>query len=497
MVRMQIIPMSAETIGEASRIADTIFTHDTDEMAPSGWFAASLAPGGTDEMRRQGEDVGRELSHWVAIDDGKVLGSTGLYTRPVDEDSGVTWLSWHCVSPDARGKRVGSTLLDFAIAQARMQSKRVLRLYTWTHPTENEAQTLYESRDLSLFRVERQRDGWEKMYRQLVLSPVPIAYSEEDPPTAGRSVHPDFRGLRFFGPSDCDVSFDAPKERTIIAVLTSIRRRAHECAGQQWATPDGVLKMEGTVDRLLASVRTGRLRQFVEVSSLIVNDAEEDLRHVGYPAEHSKGKTWIHYPYHSGLRRERAVRTARAPASYRRLKEDERRESAQSFVTSVDAHRKNGDAELLLCDDLDDETVELLAGSLDLDRRVLHIQPYSPAKGKGNAYMRAIRSSQGYWLDQHTGRTASATPEVRVGFRLSMVLPDTHIPVCEAVCTPVHPDDDRILLAHRNYQHSLPPLLLGLQHYIRNIHPFLWRASLRGFREIRVSMDAVPWRDAV
>jgi GNAT superfamily N-acetyltransferase len=112
------------------------------------------------------------LNFWVAIDSpsGKVLGTTGLYTYMRDATDAV-WLAWFCVAPEARGKGIGSRLLDFSIAEARKTGRYYLRLYTSDDRREADAQRLYESRGLRVVGKKR-RLFHTVIYRELQLNSV-------------------------------------------------------------------------------------------------------------------------------------------------------------------------------------------------------------------------------------------------------------------------------------------------------------------------------------
>jgi len=90
---------------------------------------------------------------WVAIDDedDKVIGTIGLYSTRADNAEAL-WVWYFCVDPEARGKKVGSNLLDFVIAQAKQRNASKLRLLTSNEPSAATAQVLYESRGLEVYK---------------------------------------------------------------------------------------------------------------------------------------------------------------------------------------------------------------------------------------------------------------------------------------------------------------------------------------------------------
>jgi ribosomal protein S18 acetylase RimI-like enzyme len=89
--------------------------------------------------------------NWVAIDedDGRVVGTVGLFTREDDRDEAY-WLDWFAVHPEARGRGLGGRMLEFAVDTARNDGKKFLRLNTDDIPLEKAAQHLYESHGLKV-----------------------------------------------------------------------------------------------------------------------------------------------------------------------------------------------------------------------------------------------------------------------------------------------------------------------------------------------------------
>jgi GNAT superfamily N-acetyltransferase len=92
-----------------------------------------------------------ETRFWVAVSatSQQVLGIVGLYSKTVDAHESY-WLDWFCVAPGARGQGIGTLLLQFSLAQARLAGKQFLRIITSDDPNENLAQTLYEKHDFYL-----------------------------------------------------------------------------------------------------------------------------------------------------------------------------------------------------------------------------------------------------------------------------------------------------------------------------------------------------------
>lgn len=90
---------------------------------------------------------------WAALDDDdKVVGTIGLLRRWHDTDE-VFWLMYFCVAPEARGAGIGSGLLDLAIEKARQNGAAFLRLHTSDTPDAVDAQRLYESRGLHVYKT--------------------------------------------------------------------------------------------------------------------------------------------------------------------------------------------------------------------------------------------------------------------------------------------------------------------------------------------------------
>ena len=167
MEKVDIVPLSKETLPQASKLIDEVFRPDVkDGVYPSKDLKSSLnlksIPGFKTELT--------SLNYWVALDKGKVVGITGCYTLIYDEKE-ATWLGWYCVGPKARGKGVGKLLLDFIITKSKREGKKYLRLYTSKDPNEKRANEIYDKLGFRLIKDEK--------ILKLIDNPKANPYTEE------------------------------------------------------------------------------------------------------------------------------------------------------------------------------------------------------------------------------------------------------------------------------------------------------------------------------
>jgi len=166
---MQIQALSRSTLSSAIELANLVFPYQKLLERADLAFRLSLTSGWIPKLILRLASVA-EARYWVALnEDGDVIGVTGLYKYLKDRDDSL-WLGWTCVAPTARGKGIGSKLVDFAIAQAVSEGKKFLRLYTSNDPNESAAQHLYERRGLRVV-GEKQLQGspFKRIYRELSL----------------------------------------------------------------------------------------------------------------------------------------------------------------------------------------------------------------------------------------------------------------------------------------------------------------------------------------
>lgn len=166
---MRIEPLSWANVRQAAAVAGQVF--QAERLSPRFAFCASLLLPDV-VLRCLGY---RSLRYWVAVadgNDGNVLGTTGLYSTRKDRYE-ARWLGWFCVAPEVRGEGIGARLLDHAVAEARREGARVLRVETSDDAREAAAQRLYDSRKLTVTKVVPTIRGYSKVYRELLLSPIP------------------------------------------------------------------------------------------------------------------------------------------------------------------------------------------------------------------------------------------------------------------------------------------------------------------------------------
>ena len=166
---MQIQALSRSTLSSAIELANLVFPYQKLLERADLAFRLSLTSGWIPKLILRLASVA-EARYWVALnEDGDVIGVTGLYKYLKDRDDSL-WLGWTCVSPIARGNGIGGQLVDFAIAKARSEGKKFLKLYTSNHPNEATAQYLYERRGLQVVSErELQGSNFKRIYRELDL----------------------------------------------------------------------------------------------------------------------------------------------------------------------------------------------------------------------------------------------------------------------------------------------------------------------------------------
>lgn len=166
---MKIVPVNQQNIEEACQCVDSVFSY-LRKSKPSETFRAGVDRDLFATYRQEYDIV--SIMHWVAIDadTGQVIGTTGLYEFPEDQEEAF-WLGWFCVSPAARGKGVGRKLLEFSISLARLLGKRVLRLYTSAHRKELHAQALYKQQDFEVVVSKRKLPGKSLIFREKIINP--------------------------------------------------------------------------------------------------------------------------------------------------------------------------------------------------------------------------------------------------------------------------------------------------------------------------------------
>jgi ribosomal protein S18 acetylase RimI-like enzyme len=163
---MRIEPLSKETLKGAMEMLNKVFPVQTKRESSDYWLPKSISG----SYKKSRYPSVRYCKYWVAVEDGKVVGITGLYSLEEDWKDAL-WLSWFCVDPSCRGRGLGTKLLDLAIENARKEGKKFLRLYTSPDdPNESAAQKLYEKRGFVITKKNVEKRGkFSISYRELKL----------------------------------------------------------------------------------------------------------------------------------------------------------------------------------------------------------------------------------------------------------------------------------------------------------------------------------------
>ena len=122
-----IEPLSKKTLNDAIKLIIDLFgSKPSDFDSPEKWMPASIAKKKDEKLYASTNCT--YVKYYVAIVNGKVIGTTGIYTQKDDEKDSA-WIAWYCVNPIYRGKGYGSKLLDFTIDLAKKMKKRFQIMY--------------------------------------------------------------------------------------------------------------------------------------------------------------------------------------------------------------------------------------------------------------------------------------------------------------------------------------------------------------------------------
>jgi len=136
---MDLVPLMPDTLVETQYLAAELFPWEHEHQIA---LNAAVSPESHTAFYR---DRGlASVRFWTSIQFGQVAGLAGLYEYTAQPEE--TWLAWYGLHPDARGRGKGAELLDWVIAKAREEQKRVLRLWTTDEDEYAKAITLYRAR---------------------------------------------------------------------------------------------------------------------------------------------------------------------------------------------------------------------------------------------------------------------------------------------------------------------------------------------------------------
>lgn len=167
---MDIVPLSPETLDAAIALTIKVFDSQEGEFDyPGKWMPASLLPSGEKRDEIFASYNCTFCQYFVAVEEGEVIGTTGLYSLAEDEvDS--DWVAWFCLDSNYRGRGYGSQLLDYVISLAQGRGKRFLRVYASAGEEKDPALSLYTNRGFREFKQGMHEDtGEELVYLQLPL----------------------------------------------------------------------------------------------------------------------------------------------------------------------------------------------------------------------------------------------------------------------------------------------------------------------------------------
>lgn len=162
-----IIPAEERDLDAAERLVNRVFPHEGLQVRLFFWAYRRRRNAFVRFLWRLAGIHDLETFYVAKSPDGKVVGTTGLYSTRADA-ARARWLSWYVVAPETRGQGLGSALLKHAEQETLARGLGVLRVYTGSHPVMAKAQEVYDHAGYKITRT-RKVLASTVIYREKVL----------------------------------------------------------------------------------------------------------------------------------------------------------------------------------------------------------------------------------------------------------------------------------------------------------------------------------------
>jgi GNAT superfamily N-acetyltransferase len=160
---VRIEPLSTGTLQGALEVLDKVFGDPEDKI----WYTRAFTLSLQDNPVLDEGPV--SLEYFVAIDECKVVGTTGLYAYEKDAAQNIYSIGWFGVDPAYRGRGIGHELLEFTIKEAIRRDAPVLNLWTTDSPKLSKARQMYERRGFIVTETEQGEYDYPTVYMTLKL----------------------------------------------------------------------------------------------------------------------------------------------------------------------------------------------------------------------------------------------------------------------------------------------------------------------------------------
>lgn len=131
---LKMVPLTKELIPEIIRVWQEIFPNETLFFGFNGMncFEYSFVPGNIGSHR-----------YYLYYDNDEVIGMSGFYDEPNEDQCESAWLGWFGVLEKHRGKGYGREILKCFETEAKLAGYEYCRVYTEDSPS-NKAIQFYE-----------------------------------------------------------------------------------------------------------------------------------------------------------------------------------------------------------------------------------------------------------------------------------------------------------------------------------------------------------------
>lgn len=163
---MQIQSLDKQYLDETIILLNRIFPEQDEEENVDTCFRASLDYEAYSSVLQRWKIP--KLEYFIALQDGKVVGTSGIYEMLDDPQS--AWVGWTSVAPEYRRQGIGKQLILHTMHVAKSRNYTILKLHTVDIDSQKNAHALYESVGFKFISREKEREiGHDRLYYELLL----------------------------------------------------------------------------------------------------------------------------------------------------------------------------------------------------------------------------------------------------------------------------------------------------------------------------------------